>query len=121
MSHPLGPVPHFLKLVHALNRGGKRCERCERCLCKDFPTGVKILVKNVIKGGVGKVFFCSKIVFEECYKGWFKNSWKPKVSVTVPVSHSSFALFPCVLHCFLVLYSFLTFLVLNLSQIMHFG
>ena len=22
-------------------RGGKRCERCERCSCKDFPTGVK--------------------------------------------------------------------------------
>ena len=32
-------------------RGGKRCERCERCSCKDFPTGVKILVENVMKGG----------------------------------------------------------------------
>ena len=29
-------------------RDAKRCERCEQCLCKDFPTGVKILVKNVV-------------------------------------------------------------------------
>ena len=33
-------------------RGGKRCERCKRRSCKDFPTGVKILVENVIKGGI---------------------------------------------------------------------
>ena len=36
-------------------RDAKRCERCERCLCKDFPTGVKILVENVMKGDVKNV------------------------------------------------------------------
>ena len=41
-----------MKIISA--RAAKRCERCERCSCKDFPTGVKILVKNVIKGGVKK-------------------------------------------------------------------
>ena len=35
-------------------RDAKRCERCERCSCKDFPTGVKILVENFVKGGVNK-------------------------------------------------------------------
>ena len=35
-------------------RDAKRCERCERCSCKDFPTGVKILLENVKKGGVNK-------------------------------------------------------------------
>ena len=36
------------------NRDAKRCERCERCSCKDFPTGVKILVENFVKGVVNK-------------------------------------------------------------------
>ena len=35
-------------------RDAKRCERCEQCSCKDFPTGVKILVENVMKGGEKK-------------------------------------------------------------------
>ena len=106
-----------------LNRGGKRCERCERCSCKDFPTGVKFLVKNVIKGGVKKNF--SKIVFKECYKGWCKNTWKPQVSVTVIISHC-FTLFPCVLHFFnLFSIEFVAnralWVALNLSRITHFS
>ena len=38
--------------IQYFNRAAKRCERCKRCSCKDFPTGVKILVENVMKGGV---------------------------------------------------------------------
>ena len=78
-------ILHPIVYVCTSARGGKRCERCEHCSCKDFTIGVKILVKNVIMGGVN--FFLSKIVFGECYKGWCKNSWKPQVSVTVIISH----------------------------------
>ena len=52
-------------------RGGKRCERCERCSCKDFPTGVKFLVKNVIKGGVKK--FSPKLYSKNVIKGGVKT------------------------------------------------
>ena len=103
MSHSLGPVPHFFKLVHALNRGGKRCERCERCSCKDFPTGVKILEENVLKGCVKMSSVCD-------------NSWKPKVSLCftmfpgVYTVSLCFTLFPGVPHCFL------TFLVLKCRE-----
>ena len=71
-------------------RGGKRCERCEHCSCKDFTIGVKILVKNVIMGVVN--FFLSKIVFGECYKGWCFL-----VFYTVSLC---FTLLTCVLHLF---------------------
>ena len=54
------------------SRGGKRCERCERCSCKDFPTGVKILVKNVIKGGVKK--FSPKLYLKSVIKGGVKTA-----------------------------------------------
>ena len=58
------------------SRGGKRCERCERCSCKDFPTGVKILVKNVIKGGV---FFSSpKSYLKNVIKGGVKTAGNHK-------------------------------------------
>ena len=43
--------PLCLHLFLMTTRAAKRCERCERCSCKDFPTGVKILVENVMKGG----------------------------------------------------------------------
>ena len=36
------------------SRDAKRCDRCDQCSCKDFSTGVKILVENVMKGGVNK-------------------------------------------------------------------
>ena len=56
----------------SLIRGGKRCERCERCSCKDFPTGVKILVKkNVIKGGVKN--FSPKLYLKNVIKGGVKT------------------------------------------------
>ena len=79
-------------------------------------------MKNVIKGGVKKF---SKIVFEECYKGWCKNTWKPQVSVTVIISHC-FTLFPCVLHFFnLFSIEFVAnralWVALNLSRITHFS
>ncbi len=53
-------------------RGGKRCERCERCSCKDFPTGVKILAKNVIKGGVKKI--SPKLYLKNVIKGGVKTA-----------------------------------------------
>ena len=52
---------HFHAQV--INRGGKRCEWCERCSCKEFPSGVKSLVKQDIKGGVRM-------------SNVFDNSWK---------------------------------------------
>ena len=52
-------------------RGGKRCEQCERCSCKDFPTVVKILVKNVIKGGVKN--FSPKLYLKNVIKGGVKQ------------------------------------------------
>ena len=56
---------------HDWTRGGKRCERCERCSCKDFPTGVKFLVKNVIKGGVEN--FSPKLYSKNVIKGCVKT------------------------------------------------
>ena len=53
------------------DRGGKRCERCERCSCKDFPTGVKFLVKNVIKGGLKN--FSPKLYSKNVIKGGVKT------------------------------------------------
>ena len=81
----------------AAARDGKRYKRYKRCWCKEFPTGVKILVENVIKGGVKK------------NSNVFDNSWKPKLSVSVTVSHCllvfhtvswCFTLFLGVSHCF---------------------
>ena len=87
-------LKHVIDIDHKkgvlFNRGGKRCEQCERCSCKDFTIGVKILVKNVIMGGVN--FFLSKIVFGECYKGWCFL-----VFYTVSLC---FTLLTCVLHLF---------------------
>ena len=60
----------FIMVSYVDVRDGKRCERCS---CKDFPTGVKILVENVMKGDVKMSSVCD-------------NSWKPKVSVSVTVS-----------------------------------
>ena len=48
-------------------RDGKRCEWCERCSCKEFPSGVKSLVKQDIKGGVKM-------------SNVFDNSWKQKIT-----------------------------------------
>ena len=59
-----------------VNRGGKRCERCERCSCKDFPTGVKILVKNVIKGG--EKMFSPKLYLKNVIKGGVKTAGNHK-------------------------------------------
>ena len=58
------------------HRGGKRCERCERCSCKDFPTGVKILVKNVIKGG--EKMFSPKLYLKNVIKGGVKTAGNHK-------------------------------------------
>ena len=52
-------------------RDGKRCEQCKRCSCKEFPTGVKFLVKNVIKGGVKK--FSPKLYSKNVIKGCVKT------------------------------------------------
>ena len=57
-------------------RGRKRCERCERCSFKDFPIGVKILAKNVIKGGVN--FFSSKLYLKNVIKGGVKTAGNHK-------------------------------------------
>ena len=83
-------ILHPVVYVCTSARGGKRCERCEHCSCKDFTIGVKNLVKNVIMGGVN--FFLSKIVFGECYKGWCFL-----VFYTVSLC---FTLLTCVLHLF---------------------
>ena len=42
---------------HNICRDGKSCKRCKRCWCKNFTTGVKILVESVIKGGVNFFYF----------------------------------------------------------------
>ena len=39
------------------DRDGKSYKRYKRCWCKEFPTGVKILVESVIKGGVNFFYF----------------------------------------------------------------
>ena len=52
-------------------RGAKMCERCERSSCKDFPTGVKILVKNVIKGK--EKMFSPKLYSKNVIKGGVKT------------------------------------------------
>ena len=44
----------LLQWYQDISRDAKRCDRCDQCSCKDFPTGVKILVENVMKGGVNK-------------------------------------------------------------------
>ena len=59
-------------LIWSVFRGGKRCERCERCSCKDFSTGVKILVKNVIKGG--QKMFSPKLYLKNVIKGGVKTA-----------------------------------------------
>ena len=64
------------KAFTVTDRGGKRCERCERCSCKDFPTGVKILVKNVIKGGVK--IFSPKLYLKNVIKGGVKTAGNHK-------------------------------------------
>ncbi len=46
----LNVLPVYLFLL--IRRDGKSYKRYTRCWCKEFPTGVKILVKSVIKGGV---------------------------------------------------------------------
>ena len=66
----------LIERFHLL-RGGKRCERCERCLCKDFPTGVKILVKNVIKCGV-KNLFSPKLYLKNVIKVGLKTAGNQK-------------------------------------------
>ena len=71
-------------------RDGKRCERCERCLCKEFPTGVKSLVKHVIKGGIKKPFI-QQLETKNCLHLWLFH----------PVSWC-FTQFPGVSHCFLL-------------------
>ena len=69
--------PKTFKIPHlAKSRGGKRCERCERCSCKDFPTGVKILVKNVIKGG--EKMFSPKLYLKNVIKGGVKTAGNHK-------------------------------------------
>ena len=75
-------ILHPIVYVCTSARGGKRCERCEHCSCKDFTIGVKILVKNVIMGGVN--FFSPKLYLENVIKGG--------VSLC-------FTQFHCVLHC----------------------
>ena len=103
---------HPIVYVCTSARGGKRCERCEHCSCKDFTIGVKILVKNVIMGGVN--FFLSKIVFGECYKGWCFL-----VFYTVSLC---FTLLTCVLHLFGIGFvaNRALWVALNLSWITHF-
>ena len=65
-----------IKVNSDILRGGKRCERCERCSCKDFPTGVKILVKNVIKCGVN--LFSPKLYLKNVIKGGVKTAGNQK-------------------------------------------
>ena len=54
-----------------LSRAAKRCERCERCSCKDFPTGVKFLMKNIIKDREKKN--SSKLYSKNVIKGGVKT------------------------------------------------
>ena len=79
-----------IKCYYRTLRAAKRCERCERCSCKDFPTGVKILVENVMKGGVNKCqVFVTTAGKHKCLCLWLFHtvSWY-------------FSLFPGVSHCF---------------------
>ena len=72
MEHPdqVVGIRGKTNILHEV-RGGKRCERCERCSCKDFPTGVKFRVKNIIKGGVKN--FSPKLYSKNVIKGGVKT------------------------------------------------
>ena len=73
---PPETFPGHIRWIPVPFRGGKRCERCERCSCKDFPTGVKILVKNVIKGG--EKMFSPKLYLKNVIKGGLKTAGNQK-------------------------------------------
>ena len=58
----------------SLTRDGKSCKRYKRCWCKEFPTGVKILVESVINSGVKNLLCWESRTFGVNF--WvLKNSW----------------------------------------------
>ena len=51
--------PDRVNVIIVRHRDGKSYKRYKHCWCKEFPTGIKILVERVIKGGV-KNWLCRK-------------------------------------------------------------
>ena len=106
---PLAPfsISDVQPIFMTEGRDAKMCKRCEQCSCKDFPTGVKILVENFVKGGVNKCqVFVTTAGNHKCLCLWLFHS----------VSHC-FLVFFTVSWCFTLFFNLFSF---EMSRITHF-